>query len=106
MSWVLQKLEQLVNMLAPEEENVQEDVSILEAIVVNKCQKAVAAYPPNPLGVLIGGPSASRNVPAALPSWSREQLGHSESVKTLVLPDKTTVTTSSLQVTSILEPPC
>lgn len=94
----MQKLEQLVKILAPEEQNFQEDVSILEAIVVDKCQRAVDVQPPSPLGLLIAGPNRSRSLPAALPTWTKEQLEQTQSVECVVLPDEFKPTNSSLQV--------
>ena len=96
---VMQELEQLVKILVPEEQNFQQDVSILEALVVDKCQRAVDAQPPSPLGLLIAGPGRSRSLPAALPTWTKEQLEQSQSVECVVLPDeKNKLTNSSLQV--------
>ncbi|DBA78184.1 TPA: hypothetical protein ACH3X2_008147 [Trebouxia sp. C0005] len=97
----MQKLEQLVKILAPEEQNFQEDVSILEAIVVDKCQRAVDVQPPSPLGLLIAGPNRSRSLPAALPTWTKEQLEQTQSVECVVLPDEFKPTNSSLQILSV-----
>lgn len=50
----------------------QQDVSTLETVLVDICQTHLTGG--TPLGLLIGGPKASKAVPASLPTWKPESL--------------------------------